>query len=563
MEGKRFEDIVRMLIYVQLFLTSVCVGSSPCMPETDRLGRYTVIGSGGNTSSAGIPSGSRVQVSVRCDSGAVAQQFVTSQCSNGTWIPPWPRCEKPCSVPRNIGQVRQFVNDKRMTSYYNRPALPNGTQIVARCRDPGKHRLIGDQRRTCQGGQWTGEEPICQPVQTQVLFYGASHEVASNGTVVVHVHRGNPLNLNVLCRLTSLSLRPPRLTTPLVNDGELPQWHRLNTHKIELSPMSTDISGMYTCSGSSSSHSVHMLFKESTEPPKNNGSCLNSCCTSSEYSCNPEGCYCDSWCEWNDNCCDDYEDVCPSIDGGIDVFPSNTTYNMRGGELIRVSSPNYPNNYNNLENLLWHVKSVHGRQFVMTFWNVRLHSIRDYVRINTGISEVFEESTQIFYLTYNSTDDLPDHYWSIHPNIWLQFSTDAFGTDRGFSIWIVSTSFGDCDGSRFQCTNGQCIHRSAACDGYSECVDSSDEYCAPRNGSCSNSCCVNSEYSCHPDGCYCDSMCIDNGNCCDDYSDVCPTPGNGTTQHPTQFTTPSLILNSKRLSIYVHLALTPTSHLYS
>lgn len=67
---------------------------------------------------------------------------------------------------------------------------------------------------------------------------------------------------------------------------------------------------------------------------------------------------------------------------------------------------------------------------------------------------------------------------------------------------------------------------------------------APRSGSCSNSCCVNSEYSCNPDGCYCDSMCVDNGNCCDDYPDVCPTPGNGTAQPPAQSTTSSLIYTS-------------------
>ncbi|XP_030834246.1 complement related-short precursor [Strongylocentrotus purpuratus] len=264
MEGRRFEDIVRRLIYIQLFLTSVCVGSSPCMPESDQFGRYTVIGGGGNLWSVGVPSGSRVQASVRCDAGAMAQQSVTSQCSNGTWIPPWPRCEKPCSVLRNIGEARQFVNDKRMTSYYNRPTLPDGTQIVARCRDPGKHRLIGDQKRTCQGGQWTGVEPECQLVQAQVLFYQEDNkwrDVASNGTVVVYVQLGKPRRLDVVCRDISVWFGPPRLTTPLVNDGDLYHWHRRNSHGKRLDPVSTDFSGIYTCDGSSSSHSVHVLFK--------------------------------------------------------------------------------------------------------------------------------------------------------------------------------------------------------------------------------------------------------------------------------------------------------------
>nr|NP_001001477.1 complement related-short precursor [Strongylocentrotus purpuratus]AAR87483.1 complement related-short precursor [Strongylocentrotus purpuratus] len=267
MEGKRFEDIVRRLIYIQLFLTSVCVGSSPCMPKTDRLGRYTVIGGGGNLWSMGVPSGSRIQVSVRCDAGAIAQQSVTSQCSNGTWIPPWPRCEKPCSVPSNKGEVHQFVNgDATMpiTSYYTTSTLPDGTQLVARCRDPGKYRLIGDQRRTCQGGQWTGEEPECQHVQAQVLFYQKNNkwrDVASNGTVVVYVQRGNLRRLDVVCNDISGWLRYTHLTTPLLNDGDLWHWHRHNYHGKRLYPISTDFSGMYTCNGSSSSHSVHVLFK--------------------------------------------------------------------------------------------------------------------------------------------------------------------------------------------------------------------------------------------------------------------------------------------------------------
>ena len=125
---------------------------------------------------------------------------------------------------------------------------------------------------------------------------------------------------------------------------------------------------------------------------------------------------------------------------------SNSTYNMRGGEFLTVyspNSPNYPNDYNNPENILWHVRAFQGRRFIITFGIVRLYSIRDYVRIYTGISDVFEESTQIFRLTYNSTDDFPDQYWSVHPNMWLQFSTDAFGTDLSFFFAVIgSGSYG-------------------------------------------------------------------------------------------------------------------------
>ena len=54
------------------FCTSFLVGSSPCMPESDCFGRYTVRGGDGNIWSMGVHSGSRVQVSVRWDAGAMA-----------------------------------------------------------------------------------------------------------------------------------------------------------------------------------------------------------------------------------------------------------------------------------------------------------------------------------------------------------------------------------------------------------------------------------------------------------------------------------------------------------
>lgn len=73
-------------------------------------------------------------------------------------------------------------------------------------------------------------------------------------------------------------------------------------------------------------HGVMFCFvsSETTEPQHKNGSCSNSCCTSSEYSCNAEGCYCDSDCVSNGNCCDDYQDVCPSLNSsiGIHILPS-------------------------------------------------------------------------------------------------------------------------------------------------------------------------------------------------------------------------------------------------
>eukprot|EP00057_Strongylocentrotus_purpuratus_P011156 XP_011665630.1 PREDICTED: uncharacterized protein LOC100893142 isoform X2 [Strongylocentrotus purpuratus] len=235
-------------------------------------------------------------------------------------------------------------------------------------------------------------------------------------------------------------------------------------------------------------------------------------------------------CVDNGNCCDDYSDVCPTPGNGTaqpptqfttpsliytNVVISNTTYQMQIlNEIVNVSSPNYPNNYNNFENIFWHVQGHVGYVLAIRFGRVAMESCCDYVSLHVGSSDIFEESTQIFNLTGDlSGNNLPDDYWSGNPNMWLHFHTDGSDTDQGFIAWThVVPSF------------------------------------APRNGSCSDSCCVNSEYSCNPDGCYCDSVCVDIGDCCEDYSDVCPTPGNGTAQPPTQFTTPSLIYTNVVIS---------------
>lgn len=72
----------------------------------------------------------------------------------------------------------------------------------------------------------------------------------------------------------------------------------------------------------------------------------------------------------------------------------------------------------------------------------------DYIRFFTGSSDIFEESTQVLELTGNhtlgnSSDGISwsNVYLSVHPNVWLQFSTDGSVTHRGFLV-IVQFLFG-------------------------------------------------------------------------------------------------------------------------
>nr|XP_054763587.1 uncharacterized protein LOC129270212 [Lytechinus pictus] len=233
---------------------------------------------------------------------------------------------------------------------------------------------------------------------------------------------------------------------------------------------------------------------------RSTGSCRNSCCENPENSCNPEGCYCDSLCGDNGDCCYDYSSVCTNQVNGTALPPgngtvflptnftevdlANSTFNLNSSEVIRVTSPNFPNNYNNMENILLRVVAPAGPGLMYIFFgSLDMEPCCDYVRLFTGNLDAFDESTQILHLTGNGTSGilpeqsvLPNIYVSAHRYVWLQFVTDGSVTHKGFEIYFQYLPPFDCGQSfLFQCMNGQCIERNFVCDGIVDCVDTSDE----------------------------------------------------------------------------------------
>nr|XP_054763588.1 uncharacterized protein LOC129270213 [Lytechinus pictus] len=232
---------------------------------------------------------------------------------------------------------------------------------------------------------------------------------------------------------------------------------------------------------------------------RSNGSCRNSCCENPENSCNPEGCYCDSMCGDNGNCCYDYSSVCTNQVNGTALPPgngtvlptnftevnlANSTFNLYWSEVIRVTSPNFPKNYNNMENILLRVVApAEPGMMHIFFGSLDMEPCCDYVRLFTGNLDAFDESTQIFHLTGNGTSGilseqsvLPNIYLSVHRYVWLQFVTDGSVTHKGFEIYFQYLPYFGCDqNTLFQCMNGQCIERNFVCDGIVDCVDTSDE----------------------------------------------------------------------------------------
>lgn len=127
----------------------------------------------------------------------------------------------------------------------------------------------------------------------------------------------------------------------------------------------------------------------------------------------------------------------------LDVTISNTTYYMDYNDVLTMSSPNYPDNYFNDQDIFWHVHGLVGHAMVIRFGTVLMESCCDYVRLYTGRTASFQESAQIFHLTgmNNSTTSLlPDEYWSAYSNMWLHFHTDRSVFYQGFQAWVTLAS---------------------------------------------------------------------------------------------------------------------------
>lgn len=66
----------------------------------------------------------------------------------------------PCPIENKDSNVMIFnESDHAPITNYSAP-LPHGTFILVRCRDIGKYRLSGPEKRLCRYGKWSEEEEV-------------------------------------------------------------------------------------------------------------------------------------------------------------------------------------------------------------------------------------------------------------------------------------------------------------------------------------------------------------------------------------------------------------------
>nr|XP_054763579.1 enteropeptidase-like [Lytechinus pictus] len=148
---------------------------------------------------------------------------------------------------------------------------------------------------------------------------------------------------------------------------------------------------------------------------------------------------------------------------------------MECGELLNITSPNYPMTYPNSQILLWLITAPpqHGLYFRFARFDTESH--RDMVIVGTG-----ESPDAGVRLTGLSGFISPSDIVSDDNKAWIMFRPDIESTEAsGFFVEVRTVERPDCTASNaFLCPNGRCISTAALCDNYNDCQDFIDEeYC--------------------------------------------------------------------------------------
>ncbi|XP_072046305.1 CUB and sushi domain-containing protein 3-like [Amphiura filiformis] len=149
------------------------------------------------------------------------------------------------------------------------------------------------------------------------------------------------------------------------------------------------------------------------------------------------------------------------------LFRDFTDYNL--------TSSGYPFNYPNDLSCNW-IANAQNHQLVLEILDFDLERGYDYLTIGTGDipsdfgSRVASLTGVVKLKVLTFQDGI----------LWTVFKTDSTGSRTGFAIQLLQnieeiSSEELCVGVGLVCGNGFCVHPSARCDGFNDCLDNTDE----------------------------------------------------------------------------------------
>ncbi|CAK8680120.1 unnamed protein product [Clavelina lepadiformis] len=147
-----------------------------------------------------------------------------------------------------------------------------------------------------------------------------------------------------------------------------------------------------------------------------------------------------------------------------------------------ISSPNYPDDYNNNLNCNWTIVAPPEKLIEVKFIDFQLEACYDNLADSVTIYDGDEQYTGAPFCGTNK----PIDFESSTSRVIVVFTSDVSITTKGF---LTQWTFKDrCQADQYRCWNGLCIPASQQCNGVNNCADDSDEIECARPSSNSNEC---------------------------------------------------------------------------
>ncbi|XP_070542876.1 CUB domain-containing protein 2-like [Ptychodera flava] len=192
-----------------------------------------------------------------------------------------------------------------------------------------------------------------------------------------------------------------------------------------------------------------------------------------------QGCNCEKTCVLTETCCSDYFEVCAGDCNEVVTVPE-------GGQ-VTITSPNYPENYPDDALCQWIVSSERRSIMQVRFTEFYTQPGKDFFFAGNG-DDPSEENSVIWM---HSGFVAPPDFLSSDSTVWMRFSSDYAGTEKGFHVEVEDmygkgSCLDACDtfDTQFQCScQRDCVFDANCCPDYFE-------LCA---GNCIETLYVNSE----------------------------------------------------------------------
>ncbi|XP_070564554.1 cubilin-like [Ptychodera flava] len=117
------------------------------------------------------------------------------------------------------------------------------------------------------------------------------------------------------------------------------------------------------------------------------------------------------------------------------VVECGSNHTIPANGYLNLTSPNYPDNYDNDMNCVWYYQTETGNRIDVTFIFFDTEYCHDYFEVGNGANHM-ELSTSIVRVSGDYSSEPPNSVTSIGDRVWVTFTSDYSGTRQGFYVML-------------------------------------------------------------------------------------------------------------------------------